>query len=110
VGGLYECCQNGVPLSRCDKKRIPTGYPGLNTFLGNGVSGAALTIQSPSALSVPAVGNTWAPSLQGAGTDGKYVVPAGPSKVLEVNGPVTALSPANYHLATTGVLRLAEVP
>jgi hypothetical protein len=84
--------------------------PGQNTLLGNGVSGAALTIQSPSALSVPAVGNTWTPNLQGAGTDGKYVVPAGASKVLEVNGPVTALSPANYHLATTGVLRLAELP
>ncbi len=78
--------------------------PGGNTFLG-GTGGAALTIQSPAGLTVPAVGNTWVPSLQGADASGKYAVTSGTK--LEIIGPVTNPPTANYHLATTIALDLA---
>jgi hypothetical protein len=83
--------------------------PGLNTFLGNGVSGAALTIQSPAGITVAAIGNVWAPNLQGADPTGKYA-PVGNNKLLEVLGPVNTAGPVNYHLATTSALDLAAVP
>jgi hypothetical protein len=81
--------------------------PGGNTFLG-GSGGAALTIQAPLGLTIPAIGNTWTPSLQGADATGKYAVATG--KVLEVIGPVTTPATANYHLATTDALDLAAIP
>lgn len=84
--------------------------PGLNTFLTNGVSGVALTIQGPAGLTVPAIGNTWIPNVQGADANGKYAAPAGVGMTLDITGPKTAAANSNYALATTTVLRLAQNP
>ena len=91
--------------------------PGLNTLLvnsaaPNGSGGAALTIQGPAALNIPAVGNTWTANVQGAGADGKYVTAGGSVKVLELTGPqgTTQAGLKNFTLATTDVIRLAQDP
>jgi len=83
---------------------------GLNTFQTNGL-GAGIRLQgaNQAGLTVQAVGNTWTASVQGANVEGKYVVPVGASKVLEVTGPVVTTGPANYQLVTTTTLRLAEL-
>jgi hypothetical protein len=88
--------------------------PGGNTLSGNGGGSnvnSNLQLQlTTGALVVSAVGNTWAPGVQGASAEGRYEPGAGQT-VLEVMGPQDG---ANYKIlgdAAAGVtLRLAAKP
>jgi len=75
--------------------------PGGNTFTATTTS---LLLSSPSAP-VTAIGNAWAPNVQGADADGHYVA-TGPAGVLEV----TSGSGQNYDDTVGATLRLAENP
>jgi hypothetical protein len=81
--------------------------PGGNTITGNGPApnSSGVYVTTPATVAM-AVGNTWAPSVQGADAEGKYVVNGAGAKldVTVANG-----WGANYRVVQ-GTLRLAENP
>jgi hypothetical protein len=78
--------------------------PGGSSFANIGPN-VSLQASSTLPLTLPAVGNTWAPNQQGSDAQGRYAVPNGQS-VLEFGGPVTG--GVNYRLGTYSRIRLAE--
>jgi len=68
--------------------------PGGNTFQGNGLVGVDLDATSGT-TTVPAVGNTWRPNVQGADAQGRYT--AG-----NVTGPVARNADDNFAIQTSG--------
>ena len=86
--------------------------PGLNTFQTNGLGvGLRMAASNQDATVISAVGNTWTPNVQNADAQGKYSVPAGGPKVLDVVGPTNNVTgAANYSLSLPTTLRLAQIP
>ena len=76
--------------------------PGANSFNADMTS---LLLSSASIATVTAIGNAWAPNVQGADSGGHYVA-AGAGGVLEV----TSGSGQNYDDTVGATLRLAENP
>jgi hypothetical protein len=76
--------------------------PGGNTFVATTTS---LLVSNANVPTVSAVGNTWAPSVQDADSDGHYAA-VGAGGVLEV----TSGSGQNYDDTIGITLRLAENP
>jgi Protein of unknown function (DUF1565)/Right handed beta helix region len=68
--------------------------PGGNTFQGNGLVGVDLDATSGT-VTVPAVGNTWRPNVQGADAQGHYSAGT-------VTGPVARNPDDNFAIATSG--------
>jgi hypothetical protein len=92
--------------SSCDLGKV--GDAGENTLLGNGTSQPALLSYLPAGKTCYAVGNTWAPNIQGASASGQYSV-VGAGAKLEVTGLDN--SGLNYWVMPAGsILRLAENP
>jgi hypothetical protein len=97
---------SGHADSTCDLGKV--GDPGDNTLLGNGTSQPALLSYLPAGKICYAVGNTWAPNIQGASATGTYSV-VGAGAKLEVTGLDN--SGLNYWVMPAGsILRLAENP
>jgi hypothetical protein len=81
--------------------------PGGNTITGNTTSAATtgIDVKVEASVTVTAVGNTFAPNVQGANASGHYVIgisPCGPTSCDVKTG-----AGVNYRV-TTGKLRLAE--
>jgi hypothetical protein len=68
--------------------------PGGNTFQNNTKYGVQSDVTGAGSA-VQAVGNTWIPSVQGAGANGNYAAQT-------VSGPTSASSPANYYITGAG--------
>lgn len=104
--------QSGVRISghadsTCDLGTVDD--PGENTLLGNGTSQPALLSYLPAGKTCYAVGNTWAPNVQGASSAGEYSATGGSGGVLEITGLEN--SGLNYWVVPVGsILRLAENP
>jgi len=81
--------------------------PEGNTFVHGNPTQAAVRFGFQ-AINSTAVGNTWIPSVQAAGADGKYSAPQGSGQKLLISQPVG--SGRNYTLPYGGTLLLAENP
>jgi hypothetical protein len=97
---------SGHADSTCDLGKLDDA--GENTLLGNGTSQPAVLSYLPAGKICYAVGNTWAPNIQGASPTGQYSV-VGAGAKLEVTGLDN--SGLNYWVMPAGsILRLAENP
>ena len=81
--------------------------PGNNLIQGNTSSAqtSGLNVNVASGVTVSAVGNTFAPNVQGANAQGKYQFGTAPCGASSCN--VTSGAGANYRV-TSGTLRLAQ--
>ena len=81
--------------------------PGTNLIQGNTSSAqtSGLNVNVAAGVTVSAVGNTFAPNVQGANSQGKYQLGTAPCGVSSCN--VTTGAGANYRV-TSGTLRLAQ--
>ena len=68
--------------------------PGGNTFQYNTRFGLESDVTSQ-ASAIPAAGNTWTPSVQGADANGHYASQT-------VNGPTSSTTPLNYYITSAG--------
>lgn len=81
--------------------------PGNNVFSSTGAQTTNFVSGAAAAVTVQAVGNTWAPSVQGSDASGHYAA-VGAGAIVEATGTTSG---ANYDIAVVGSkLRLAENP
>jgi len=81
--------------------------PGTNLIVGNTSSAqtSGLNVGVAAGVTVSAVGNTFAPNVQGANAQGKYQLGTSPCSASSCN--LTSGTGANYRI-TSGTLRLAQ--